>query len=221
MNDIEEKLGKLENLPSEYEPNPEVAKRAIAQLKAREQVKKTKSKRFWKIFAPVALCLVTLFAVGLPLYLTNFPVEPKYFDEMQIESEIVDDLSILCQQNKLNVKYFESKNDIVKKYCITENKKLAYVNQTLSFNFDTVSLNIIVLQNATFSFEKYYDALDYSSTVINGTKVYYNDVYYEEEFNHIVKAKFNYGGHKYYLEITTCDTPIDALENYVNELLRT
>lgn len=217
MNDIEEKLGKLENLPSEYEPNPEVAKRAIAQLKAREQVKKSKNKRFWKIFAPVALCLVTLFAVGLPLYLTNLPVEPVYYDDNSIKNATISNNEL----ELTGIKYFKKANSL--KYYIEENSSLAYIEQNYYNNekLEFVALKVVVIKNATFSFEKYYDALDYSSTVINGTKVYYNDVYYEEEFNHIVKAKFNYGGHKYYLEITTCDTPIDALENYVNELLRT
>lgn len=214
MNDIEEKLGKLENLPSEYEPNPEVAKRAIAQLKAREQVKKSKNKRFWKIFAPVALCLVTLFAVGLPLYLTNLPVEPKYFEDSTIESCLLSDEEL----QTFNIKYFSNGNTI--KYFIKENGNPAFIEQLKSTTYDSIYLRVIVKENATFSFEKDYDIL-IKSTVINGTKVYYNDVYYEEELNYIVKAKFNYGGHKYYLEITTCDTPIEALENYVNELLRT
>lgn len=238
MSEKKDNWERLINIPDEYEYDPEIAQRAIEQIereKAEKQVKKVWWKKQWKPMAiSLATCAVAL-AVFIPVYHSFFQsqleVPPNsssensstvYYDEASITLNEVADVANYVQTQELNLKYYNYPTVTTLGAVITETKEFAFLSQKMVYvgtdGFDQVKLNSVVMTDAEFDFEKFFDDVNKEIAVSN-INVDYMII---EEYNSAQKqiyAKFTYESVDYYLELTTAGEAEKKIEQYVNMLI--
>lgn len=211
---------RLIHITDEYqEVNSEVPKNAINVINVRfADQKEAESKRKMKIVFLVFSAIVILVAV-ISILLSGFfhkEEEIIYFDDVDLSSNLVDDLSEILSDNNLNVKYYD--NEFVTNYCtsIIETGQLAYITQNYyDINqFNLIELNIQVISNSYFQFMNSYEELN-SLVTTEFCTVYYN-MYLDESKTY---AKFSYDNYNYYMSIESATLSEEQLIEYVKLLL--
>lgn len=211
---------RLIHITDEYqEVNSEVPKNAINVINVRfADQKEAESKRKMKIVFLVFSAIVILVAV-ISILLSGFfhkEEEIIYFDDVDLSSNLVDDLSEILSDNNLNVKYYD--NEFVTNYCtsIIETGQLAYITQNYyDINqFNLIELNIQVISNSYFQFMNSYEELN-SLVTTEFCTVYYN-MYLDESRTY---AKFSYDNYNYYMTIESATLSEEQLIEYVKLLL--
>ena len=229
---------RLMNIPDDYEYDPEIAQRAIEQIereKAEKQAKKDWWKKQWK---PMAISLATcaaLIAVFIPVYHSFFQsqleVPPNsgsensstvYYDENKLTFVAVTDVATYVQEQGLELKYFSYPTVETNSAWISDANEFAFLKQEMLYigvdGFDQVHLWSVVMTDADFDFEEFFNEADKEVTVLE-IKVDYMII---EEYNSAQKqvyAKFTYESIDYYLEITTTGEAEIKIEQYVNMLI--
>ncbi len=227
-----DKLQRLSDLPNTYEVDPNLAKRAISQIEAKEAEKVAKKPfAWWKQLSVGAAAVVLFLSVFLPLYLSPKPLPPEqaYFDDSKLTVSTVDDFTQFVLDNQLQIEYFEATPTILnqtnKKAVVSETNKLGYVMQgfsiigsDLSFPVENVELSVIVLDNTSYDFEKKYDICDQKSN-INNIAVYYKTV--DNLGIQEIVCKFTYAAHEYFMAIEcSAEADVEAkLQEYITLLL--
>lgn len=217
---------KLIHLPNEYDPDPELAKRAIAAIKAQQEEKKSrKTVSPWVGIAATACVCAVGVAIVLPICLSPKSSEIIYYDMDKIAYSQISDMETYVHDNDLNINFYSATSDLVIKInsqyaYIIESKEVAYLTQEINYignvGFDTIDLKIVLISNAKFDF--YNDYLELSKDlVVSNINVLYEINTVNE--NNLYKAMFTYENVPYYLEITTKDEGTEVLEKYIDLLI--
>ena len=213
---------RLIHITDEYqEVNSEVPKNAINVINVRfadrkEAENKRKMKIVFLVFLAIVI-LVTIISILLP-GLFHKEEEIIYFDDVDLSSNLVEDLPGILSDNNLNVKYYD--NEFVTNYCtsVIETGQLAYITQNYYDididRYNIIELNIQVIFNSHFQFMDLYSELN-SSVTTEFCTVYYN-MYLDESKTY---AKFNYDNYNYYMTIESASLSEEQLIEYVKLLL--
>lgn len=212
---------KLIHLPNEYDPDPELAKRAIASIKAQEEEKKSrKTVSPWVGIAATACVCAVGVAIVLPICLSPKTSEIIYYDTTKISYVDVSDISEFSAINNYNICYFDEETLNTQCAVISENGTNAFILQSgfyiSSSGFDEINLKVVLLSNAEFSFYGDFSTLTEYIEINNITITYFA---YKDISNNLYKAKFTYENVPYYLEITTKDEGTEVLEKYIDLLI--
>lgn len=217
---MKDKWEKLNNLLDEYEIVEGLDKKAIEQIKEKNQ-QKIKKRFSWKSFSYGAIAVVIAFAIALPIYFStrNLSPEIKYYDETNIIVTETVDLPNDIAQNNIKAKCLDLVNSLNQVAITTDTNKFAYFAQNgLYINengFDQVLLYVAVLKHASFDFEKDYVDLIEKSTINNIEVIYVSENQFSENK---IKAKFDHNDYRYYLEITTGGNVEEKINFYVSLL---
>ena len=230
MSEEKNRWERLHALSDEYEDNPELAQRAIAIAKSQAQ----QTKRSWfalhgkKLTAVAASLVLVLFTVGL-LFLPKLFSSPKdtppqivYYADETVRFDNVADVPAFVQEKGLPIKYFVLPNTGSKAAVVTATETFAYLYQQTLYidmatsSYDALLLRAVVLQNATFDFEKDYGQL-IETVVYREINIAYR-IGDAENNNPKIFATFTKSGVKYYLEIQTAGNAVEKIEQYVDML---
>lgn len=238
MSEKKDNWERLISIPDEYEYDPEIAQRAIEQIereKAEKQAKKAWWKKQWKPMAiSLASCAVAL-AVFIPVYHSFFQSQWEappdsgsgnsstiYYDDNDITFTIITDVSTYVQEHSLTLKYFNYQTAITHAAVITDTNQFAYIEQEMLYigadGFDQVNLWSVVMTDADFDFERFFDGFVEEVITLNISVTYK----VKEEIdspNKDIRAKFTYESVDYYLELTTAGEVEAKIEQYVNMLI--
>ncbi len=223
MDENQERWEKLSNLPDEYERNPAISARAIAEIQARQPKKKGWLFKNWKAGTACAASVLLVLAIGIPVY-KHFQAPPTttvfYYGAEEVVSEEVDAASFVLEHN-LSVCYYDGSLDIRTQIAkIESTKENAYLVQDI-FNFenlDQVNFKAIIKKNATFDFYNGFSRLE-KTTVVNTINVQYSSTTIMPTNKENVFAKFTYQSVDYYLEILTYNQAEESIATYVNMLI--
>lgn len=214
---------KLSHIIEEYEPDPDLALRAIEKINQRESTvafKKAPNKQAIFAASVIGLVIAVFLAIFLPLYLTRNRVQILLYCEDEVEYSVISDIDSFVASNNLQVEYFTEKTANNRCARIKSNGEIAYIIQELlcvsDNDFDIINLKVVVLKNAEFEFNKNFRAI-INSLEINNIRVEYNSN--SKNNQNIINCKFNYRNVSYFLEITTSDNATQTIEKYVNMLI--
>lgn len=238
MSEKKDNWERLINIPDEYEYDPEIAQRAIEQIereKAEKQVKEHWFKRHWRPMAvSLATCAVAL-AVFIPVYHSFFQsqleVPPDsssensstiYYDEESITLNPISDVTNYVQTQGLALKYYDYPTTINHCALITETNEFAFLRQEMLYigadGFDQVNLWSVVMTDADFDFERFFDGFVEEVMILN-IPVSYKSKAEAGSVGQEIRVKFNYESVDYYLELTTAGEVEAKIEQYVNMLI--
>lgn len=207
MSQKKNKLQRLEEIKNSYQVDPAVAKRAIEQIEREEQAKANKKHSPFLKFIPVIATAICAVFISVAVYFATLPPEVVYFDDKQVE--VVNDINVeeLFTEKGVRVNYLKESTARNKAGVIIDSGKLGYLWQEVQFsNFDIVQFYAVALENADFDFEKFYQTCALEYTYTNSIKVNYESSFEKDTFGYdklIVKAKFTYEGHDYFITIET------------------
>lgn len=238
MSEKKDNWERLISIPDEYEYDPEIAQRAIEQIereKAEKQAKKAWWKKQWKPMAiSLASCAVAL-AVFIPVYHSFFQSQWEappdsgsgnsstiYYDDNDITFTIITDVSTYVQEHSLTLKYFNYQTAITHAAVITDTNQFAYIEQEMLYigadGFDQVNLWSVVMTEADFDFERFFnDSIE--EVTVSDIKVDYATKAEVGTGKQEIQAKFTYESVDYYLELTTAGEVEAKIEQYVNMLI--
>jgi len=217
---MKDKWEKLNNLLDEYQIVEGLDKKAIEQIKEKDQ-QKIKKRFSWKAFSYGAIAVVVAFAIALPIYFStrNLSPEIKYYDEAKIIVTETVDLPNDIAQNNINAKCLDLVNSLNQIAITTDTNKFAYFYQKGIFignnGFDQIQYHVAVLKHASFDFEKDYVDLLEKLTINNIEVTYVNKPNLSDC---TIKAKFEHNDYRYYLEITTGGNVEEKINFYVSLL---
>lgn len=226
MEDKENKRDRLLHMPQEYEQNPAIVQRVLAEAAAKKAApKKSWFMAHWKKIAVSAASVTLAVGIFLPVYFSlQKPPQAAivYYEPTSITLDTVSDLDAFVEENRIETKYFSYPT--VQNQCakVTASGEIAYLMQDMAYmssiGFDVVNMKAVVLQNSEFDFEKDFVRTDQECKV---GEIIVNYLYTAEEMNSqiTVFAKFAYENVKYYLQIETANTADGALEEYVTLLI--
>ena len=238
MSEKKDNWERLINLPDEYEHDPEIAQRAIEQIereKAQKQVKEQWFKKHWRPMAvSLATCAVAL-AVFIPVYHSFFQsqleVPPNsssdssstiYYEDIQLTVERVTDIVTFVQTQGLALKYFNYPTAITHSAVVTDTNQFAFLKQEMLYigadGFDQVNLWSVVMTDAEFDFEEFFNDSNEEIT-ISSINVDYITTSKENEIEKDIYAKFTYESVDYYLEITTEGEAETKIAQFVTMLI--
>ena len=238
MSEKKDNWERLINIPDEYEYDPEIAQRAIEQIereKAEKQAKKAWWKKQWKPMAISLASCAALIAVLIPVYHSFFQsqleVPPDsssensstvYYDDDSITVNTVADVSTYIQEYGLTLKFFNYPTAITHSAVVTDTNEFAFLKQEMLYigadGFDQVHLWSVVMTDADFDFERFFDGFVEEVITLNISVTYK----VKEEIdspNKDIRAKFTYESVDYYLELTTAGEVEAKIEQYVNMLI--
>lgn len=213
---------RLIHITDEYhEVNSEVPKNAINVINVRfadrkEAENKRKMKIVFLVFLAIVI-LVTIISILLP-GLFHKEEEIIYFDDVDLSSNLVEDLPGILSDNNLNVKYYD--NEFVTNYCtsVIETGQLAYITQNYYDididRYNIIELNIQVIFNSHFQFMDLYGELNDTVTIEDNVVNY--------SINNVTNklyAKFSYDNYNYYMTIESATLSEEQLIEYVKLLL--
>ena len=171
---------KLNHIIEDYEPDPDLAFRAIEKINQRESTvtfKKAPNKQVILAVSLVGLIIAVFLAIFLPLYLTRNRVQILLYSEDEVEYSFISDIDSFIQEENLNIKYFSGVMSTYQVATIKQNNNIAFVMQDCFFvssmELDNVNLKAVVLQNAEFDFYKLFNT-DSTYMKINNISVAYN-----------------------------------------------
>lgn len=215
MGNFEEK--KIDEILDGYEPDMQVVARAIEKI---EEIK-AKEKRRKKIIislSTLAACICFI-CVGLLFYFNNLPQTPKYFDDTTYHySSTVTDTDIESHLTQSGIEKYFVGEAVTNQLAVTvEKEEICFLYQTfVDVNADFVELYVVLINNATFDFEKDFKNCN-SKTQIANISVNYVVASGAES---VVFSKFTYDNHNYFLKITTYDSDaVGRLDYYITLLL--
>ena len=238
MSEKKDNWEKLINLPDEYEHDPEIAQRAIEQIereKAQKQVKEQWFKKHWRPMAvSLATCAIAL-AVFIPVYHSLYQSQLEvpsdsslssnssiYYDDNKITFTAITDVATFVQEQGLTLKYFDYQTVKTDSAVITDTNEFAYLQQEMLYigadGFDQVNLWSVVMTEADFDFEDFFEGFVEEVITLNISVTYK----VKEEIdspNKDIRAKFTYESVDYYLELTTAGEVEAKIEQYVNILI--
>ncbi len=217
MGNFEEKMKKIDEILDGYEPDMKVVARAIEKI---EEIK-AKEKRRKKViitFSTFAACICFI-CVGLLYYFNNLPQSPKYFDDTTYHySSTVTDTDIESHLTQSGIEKYFVNEAVTNQLAVTvEDEKVCFLYQMLvDVSGDYVELYVVLINNATFDFEKFFNDcnLKIESSLVNGKYLVVSS-----GVESVVFAKFTYDNHNYFLKITTHDDAVSRLDYYITLLL--
>ncbi len=225
MSEKQNKLQRLEGISESYQVDAQVANRAIEQIERGKAQKQTaKRKPFFKV-AYSCVALVCVVAIGLAVYFGTRPAPIVYFDSASVELIDVDNVEQVLATNNANVEFF-NKEGVNKKGVIKENGKLGYIKQEIFFSeyWDNVLLYAVVLDNADFDFETYYDICELEYDYNGQFKILYLKTLVANSFgmdSSKIEVKFTYQNHDYFMTIDALGDvePTAKIAQYVDLLI--
>lgn len=229
---------KLINHPDEYEHDPEIAQRAIEQIEREKAQKHVKEHWFRKHWRPMAVSLATCaiaLAVFIPvyhsLYQSQLEVPPNssssgnsfvYYDEASITLNEVADVANYVQTQELNLKYYSYPTVTTHGAVITETNEFAFLTQKMVYvgadGFDQIKLYSVVMTDADFDFEEFFNEAD-KEVIVSEIKVDYMTRAELDSARQNIQAKFTYESVDYYLEIVTAGEVETKIEQFVTMLI--
>lgn len=224
----EEKWERMINIPNEYNPNPDLAKKALQKHLEKESRKISSDKMVTGgvvarnsgglvlskksiliILLSIIVSAVIILSIVLPICLTGKQEILIYNDE-KLRFEEIEDLQEFSNVNNLDIKFYDKENTLTKCAYIVETNQIGYLMQDTIFlnddGFDQINLRIKILQNAQF------DALvefDYCNKTINLDNFIIN---YSENYSGEYKrylACFKVGEFSYYLTLITLNGDLE------------
>ena len=210
---------KLVHIAEEYEPDPDLGTRTVRELE-RPPVKKRKRWPLYRWLSIAACCLVVIgLSVFLPVYFFSRD-EVIYYSSEEIDVTDIENISQYKEENDLDFFFFS--RDIVRSKVgkIEKSNEIAYFEQeVVLFNesrIDMLNMQIVLIQNAEFSFSASYNDL-VGFFFVGEIKVLYNISDFSD--SSVCLAKFTYENVDYYMTITTSNGSAETIENYVELLL--
>ena len=219
MGNFEEKKKKIDEILDGYEPDMQVVARAIEKI---EEIK-AKEKRRKKIIitlSTLAACICFI-CVGLLYYFNNLPQTPKYFDDTTYHySSTVTDTDIESHLTQSGIEKYFVGEAVTNQLAVTvEDEKVCFLNQSF-FDFEGesfVDLSIVIMKNAAFDFEKFFNDCNLK---IDNSNVNGKYLVVASGAESVVFAKFIYDSHNYFLKITTYGSDaVGRLDYYITQLL--
>lgn len=206
MSEKENKLQRLENLSESYQVDETVANKAIEQFEREKAQKQTgKRKPFFRM-AYTCVALVCIIAISLAVYFGTRPAPIVYFDSASVELIDVEHVSQVLEEYSAEVKCFLENGSADRKGVIKESGKLGYIEQKIFFSsaWDNVHFRAVVLENADFDFEVYYNDCVTEYDYNGQFKVLYLKILYTNSFgfdSSKIEVKFTYQKHDYFMTI--------------------
>ncbi len=214
---------KLISLPEEYEQNPELVEKAIAEIQSSKmQVKKNWFELHWKKVVACAASVALAIGVGLPLYKkVTAPPPVVYYAASDLITEDVLDVSTFVTEKELQVGFFNVPTVQTKAGAIKETEKIAVLNQKLVYisetGFDQIEFNVVLEKNLTLDFYEEYGKLQDEVTV-GVIEVDYKTKITDNGLQQIF-AKFTHENADYYLDVITQSEPTSCINTYVTMLV--
>ncbi len=223
MDEHNEQWEKLISMPEEYEHNPSLAERALAEFdESKAQAKKPWFKAHWKKLVACAASLVLLVGIGIPVY-NNLTTPPPvvYYGDTDLVFDDISDVSTFVTEKGLPVRYFDVPRVQAQSGTIKETGKVALLYQKLVYisetGFDKIELNVLLEKNLTLDFQKEYSRFE-SKVQVEGIEVEYKMSTTNNGLEGIF-AKFSYENADYYLEVVTASEPEACIRTYVGMLI--
>lgn len=218
MHEDQDKWEKLINITDDYQPDPDLANKAILKLNQRENAKDRKP--FFKRMALLACGIVLGIAIFLPVYFSNTAPQIIYYSDDSLEYSTIEDIDLFVAENELNVHYFNI--ETVNSQCvkIKDNGNLAYLKQRMfyvnGYSFDEINLKVILISNTEYSFCEDYEILPQQEMIMNiPVSFSVNKDNQSVEY----KTKFVYEDRQYFLDITTPNEDLNKLSQYIDLLI--
>lgn len=227
MSERKSNWDKLIDLPNEYEVNPDLANKAIATIEQRQnQPKRSWFSLHWKKLSTALASVAVVTALGIVLVprLIPSPEPPPiiYYANEAVRVDEQADINAFVAEQGLSAKYFSLPNTTTRVAFISETEQIAYIHQQTIYigngSFDLIQLRAVVLQNATFDFEKDYEELSESTTHMEINIAYGVKTGKATELPKVL-ACFEKDSVKYYLEIHTAGDAAEKVQQYVAMLL--
>lgn len=228
MSERKSNWDKLIGLPDEYEVNPDLASKAIETIEREQnQPKRSWFSLRWKKLSTALASAAVVAALGIVLVprLIPSPDTPPivYYANEAVRVDDLSDMGTFASEKGLQAKYFTLSNTQSKVAMIAETQQIAYLQQQTIYigngSFDTLQLRAVVLQNATFDFEKDYEELSENTTYMDMNIFYGVKTGLGVEDRPKVLARFEKDNVKYYLEIQTAGDAAEKVQQYVAMLL--
>lgn len=220
MDDKQNLSDKLLQINESYEPDPNLASRAIEKINQREATVTFKRPAYkWVWYSLCGFLLIAL-VVFLSVYLTKNYFKLTIYSADKIELEKINEMENFCIENNLSFRYFKNEGAINSIAKIKDTGAFAYITQSFDdigeAGFDKIELKIVLIKKAEFEFYNYYISL-LNSIIVSDVKVQYSA--YEDINLTKLYAKFEFEENLYFLEIHTRDSGTAVLEKYIYKLL--
>lgn len=211
---------KLINLPNEYtDSNPEIVDNTTKIINVKFENKKQHLKSLY-IITVVAIFL-TLIIFLTVFYLTPKKSENVFFDSGALEAQEINNIEDFKAANKLSFMAFDQDLSTYTAYAVKDSNQFAYIRQDLiiltDYGFDSISLFIPLIRNASFDFSKSFTNLDKSCQIENITVAY---KFYENNNLYYFNSTFMVDKYNYYIEIETQDSQVEPLLHYLEQLIK-
>ena len=211
---------KLINLPNEYtDSNPEIVNSTTKIINVKFGNKKQHTK------SPYIITAVAIF-LTLIIFLTVFYLTPKksenvFFDSGVLDAQEINNIEEFKAANNLSFMVFDQDLSTYTAYKVKETNQFAYIRQDLitltDYGFDSISLFIPLIRNASFDFSKSFTDLNKSCQIENITVVY---KFYESNNLYYFNSTFMVDKYNYYIEIETQDSQVEPLLKYFEMLIK-
>ena len=182
----------------------------------------------------LATCAVAL-AVFIPVYHSFFQsqleVPPNsssdssstiYYEDIQLTVERVTDIVTFVQTQGLALKYFNYPTAITHSAVVTDTNQFAFLKQEMLYigadGFDQVNLWSVVMTDADFDFERFFDGFVEEVMILN-IPVSYKSKAEAGSVDQEIRIKFTYESVDYYLELVTEGEAEAKIEQFVTMLI--
>lgn len=220
MDDKQNLSDKLLQINESYEPDPNLASRAIEKINQREATVMFKRPAYKWVWYSMCGFLLIVIVVFLSVYLTKNYFKLTIYSADKIELEKINEMENFCIENNLSFRYFKNEGAINSIAKIKGTGAFAYITQSFDdigeAGFDKIELNVVLLQNAEFEFYSSFKELSAEITYFNICVSY--SIYDQIDGSNIY-AKFIFKDLQYFLEIHTRDSGTAVLEKYIYKLL--